>query len=228
MTFLVDIKHAYWQSYRTILRRIDPYPHLNYARKNGYIFVHIPKTAGTSVLNALGIPFRVHADWKVLEASDPVLFRESFKFCFVRNPFDRLVSVYSYLLGGGAGITDAELSELLNASFDTFDKFVSNFLNFHVIHQHPLLRPQYLYVCDLGSRLKVDFVGRYESLDKDFSSIAERLNMPSSLPMLNTSDRKPFSDYYGPETIEKVVSLYLMDFEIFNYPRSIISIGRRE
>src|SRR3954451_16494371 len=76
---------------------------INHERQ--FIFVHIPKTAGTAVSEALGEPRdRKHPSLEMIIRDGlghhPVkkLFRRKiigyFKFAFVRNPWDRAVSLY--------------------------------------------------------------------------------------------------------------------------------------
>ncbi len=214
------LKQGYWRGQRKLQRLRDPFPHLSYARRRGFIFVHIPKTAGTSVLDALDIDFRVHVDWQVLRNFNPELYDRCFKFCFVRNPYDRAVSVYYYLKSGGAGATDEAFSDLINRNYPTFETFVNEYLDAHVIHEHALLRPQYRWVCGFGRECKVDFVGRFENLPEDFSAVAARLGVDAELPRLNTSKRKPYQEYYSATMSARVYQLYRPDFELFEYSRA--------
>lgn len=215
------VKLFIWKMYRIVLRKIDPFPHLRYARKNNYIFIHIPKTAGTSVLNALNIKFRQHLEWSVLEAADPALFRRCYKFCFVRNPYDRLVSVYTYLRDGGAGEVDKNLHELVSKKYDSFDKFVLGYLDKDNIHEHPLLKPQYLFIYGFNRECKVDFIGRFENISSDFEGLTNKLSLEDvHLPKMNASKRAEFSDYYNNEIKEKVYSLYVKDFVVLGYDKN--------
>ena len=83
----------------------------NYKNKNGTlrefekmkcIFVHIPKTGGVSIGDALfenGSPG--HRDVTRYRKIFGRKFWSYYKFAFVRNPFTRLISTYEYLKGGG-------------------------------------------------------------------------------------------------------------------------------
>lgn len=221
MFIRMKIRQFYWKIYRILLRKSDPFPHLQYARKHKFIFIHIPKTAGTSILNALEIKFRHHSNWSVYEAADPKLFRHCYKFCFVRNPYDRIVSVYTYLKGGGAGYVDKEFHKLIVEQYDTFEKFVLEYLNKDVIHEHHLLIPQYLYIYGFNNTCKVDYIGRFENLNNDFSKIAERLSLDIELPKMNASKRKIYQEYYTQQIQEKIHYLYNKDFLILNYNEKI-------
>jgi chondroitin 4-sulfotransferase 11 len=77
--------------------KCDQYPPSFHSKK--CIFVHIPKTAGTSVTDALfGTPRPRHRPLQWYEGMEPELYKEYFKFAFVRNPWDRLVSGYHYVV----------------------------------------------------------------------------------------------------------------------------------
>jgi hypothetical protein len=67
-----------------------------YPNRHRCIFIHIPKTAGASIaLSLFNEPPR-HVHYRDFEIANPDKFRRYFKFAFVRNPWDRLVSSYFY------------------------------------------------------------------------------------------------------------------------------------
>src|SRR5258707_7699115 len=70
------------------------------------IFIHIPKTAGTSLSQALFGRHSRHIPYIEYEKGNPRKFRQYFKFTFVRNPWDRLVSTYFFLKQGGLAPAD--------------------------------------------------------------------------------------------------------------------------
>jgi hypothetical protein len=71
-------------------------------RHHSAIFVHIPKTAGTTVLDFLGAEhvFDTHAPAAIYRQADPKLFERAFKFAFVRNPWDRFASAFHHMKSG--------------------------------------------------------------------------------------------------------------------------------
>lgn len=78
----------------------------HFADRSQCIFIHIPKTAGTSVALTLFGHGSRHVPWFRYQQANPVKYRRYFKFAFVRNPWDRLVSSYFYLQKGGMSEAD--------------------------------------------------------------------------------------------------------------------------
>lgn len=71
--------------------------------QNKFIFFHIPKSAGTSIHYDLKLKYSQMTDDPLppihhVRVEDYLKYNQDkkdyFKFCFVRNPFDRLLSVY--------------------------------------------------------------------------------------------------------------------------------------
>ena len=203
------------------------------------IFVHIPKTAGQSVeqvfLSYLGLdqqsrPALLLREKTEREQGPPRLahltateytehdylsdeqFSEYFSFSFVRNPWSRVKSFYSYL------------------KFDEkmpFEQFVVDELLVQMQGDKYgwFLKPQVNYVLDANGSPLVDFIGRFERLQSDFDTIMQRLGLPrTELPMINSSSifindatRKPSPIKYTPQMIDKVAQLYAQDIAVFEY-----------
>lgn len=203
--------------YRYCLRQLR-YPYDSYTRRYRCIFIHIPKAAGTSVLEALGYRGgRKHTDFTPFLHANPAKFHNYFKFCFVRNPWDRLVSVYEYYRGGGNRTSDAFFRDLIETKFPTFQSFVMEYCNDDTISRTLLLRPQYLFVYNNEMKCMVDFVGRYEEIDSDFEFIRQTIGLKADLGRSNSSRRDGFDSYYDSESHQKVLELYGRDIELFDY-----------
>jgi hypothetical protein len=158
-------------------------------------------------------------------------FESYFKFSFVRNPWDRIVSEYKYR-GYPVKIDfKTYLFKHLPAPGWT-DTYC------HII-------PQYDFLHDEAGKLLVDFVGRYERLQADFDKVCARVGIPpTSLPRVNRSleEARPhtfrevrkqlrraiwsrerehtfahYSEYYDDESREFVGRLFRKDVEAFNY-----------
>lgn len=167
-------------------------------------------------------------------------WRSAYKFCFVRNPYDRAVSSWKHackLLARGVPIakghltrsdprmTANRLSYKLRgrAVFDcsvSFREFLALLSTGRLI-THALWHstPQAVHVMDMDGQVVVDFVGRFENLDSDFRELCRALGMPDDgLPKLNPSARSEWQSYYEEKTRELVAELYRTDFLTFGYP----------
>jgi len=222
------------------------------------IFIHIPKTAGQSIeqvfLDLLRLNWETRAplllrqnDWPELGpphlahliGTDYVkckyltqeIFDDYYKFSFVRNPWDRMVSIYKQL-----------------GYFHRYDfkSFLINIFEQKVWERkYWFVRPQSDFVCNEDGKLLVDFVGRFENLQNDFYDICEKINLPLiELPFINktkkaiTLNRNPgklvkyawyqikgkqiqfhknYQDYYDSESRDLVATIYQSDIELFEY-----------
>jgi len=194
-------------------------PYKSYMHKHKCIFVHIPKSAGTSIVDVLGgdTVSRSHLPAYIYKTADPERYEEYFKFTFVRNPWDRVVSTYEYWKQG-LDQTDGYYKNLLLDRYDTFEKFVMDFLDKDSICLHFMLKPQYLYLYDYRENLLVDFIGKFENIDKDSDEIFKRLGIKNTLKKTNSSKRGNYQEYYTKqELIDKVAELYKRDIELFDY-----------
>ena len=94
------------------------------------IFIHIPKTAGISVTQAL---FGNYADGHTTIKNYkkkflPQTVEKYFKFTFVRNPYDRLYSAYNFLKKGGMNAEDKQWADSNISEYNDFEDFVFNWL----------------------------------------------------------------------------------------------------
>jgi hypothetical protein len=192
-------------------------PYAAYANEHQCIFIHIPKTAGSSIAAALFGVNSSHIRCRTYLDASPRKFREFFKFAFVRNPWDRVVSTYAFLKRGGMNEVDRAWAEEHVAPFPTFDEFVRRKLMEPNVLSWVHFRPQSWFICDDDNRLLVDFLGRYERLETDFKTVAARLGRAVDLPVTNASAHSHFSGYYTPETREIVARAYADDVQTFGY-----------
>ena len=181
------------------------------------VFFHIPKTAGISISNSLfgdvkwghrSVGFyKSHYGEKV--------FNSLYKFCFVRNPYDRLFSAYTFLKEGGINNQDLEFSNSYLQEFASFDEFVLKGLEKEEIMNWVHFKPQYTFVCDENDNIVMDFVGKMENLNADFNAVCKHLNIESELQKLNMSATKK-NDF--SEEVKTMIKLkYQKDFNLF-YP----------
>jgi len=181
------------------------------------IFIHIPKTAGSSIAESLfGVASR-HVPYTEFLRANPKKFQRYFKFAFVRNPWDRLVSTFFFLQRGGLNELDRTWSQRNLAEFDGFEDFVRRGLPRREILSWVHFRPQANYIMSPTGNLMVDYVGRFETLEEDFNVVASRLGVKVDLRRTNSSTHAPFETVYSQETATIVGKIYESDATTFGY-----------
>lgn len=188
--------------------------------KNRCIFVHIPKAAGVSVsVSLLGKPIAhlTALDYQALYGKKE--FSECFKFSFVRNPFSRLISSYEYVQSGGHGPKDEKIVSIVKP-YKSLGDFLMNYLNPARAKALRYFRPQHFFVCDSDDHIMVDYLGRFENLEKDYEYVREKTSVGEPLKKLNITVSKKLSVkeyYFNEKVLQKVISIYKKDFELFGY-----------
>lgn len=191
------------------------------------IFVHIPKTGGMSVSQVLyGEAIPRHASVaQMKEAIGPYRFRKYFSFAFVRNPYSRLVSVYTFIKKGGfSGVPSPWAQEMLDQC-PTFSSFVMDWLNVERMSFKVVFRPQTYFVCEPHQphTPAVDFIGRFEMIEQDWRHVANLTGSNDVLPQNNVSGRgRPWQEFYTESARQKVASLYADDFDVFGYSPDLL------
>ena len=195
-----------------------------------FIFSHIPKCAGTSILNTLreidggttceDINKEPHVSFERYMKQFPGEFDSFYKFCFVRNPFDRCVSLFHYRRKYSKQTTVYKhwpsTHEIENMSF-------KQMVLKHVKNTDP--NTQYLVPgCLDGHWLsdhmleRVNHVGRFERLQHDFNIICDNIGIKRhQLPHDNKTTHKHYTEYYDDTTREIVEKLYKRDIDHFGY-----------
>ena len=180
------------------------------------IFVHIPKTAGSSIrysLKALPLKPRnvgIKRHFKALDVCSRIgeeRFNSSFKFAFVRNPWDRQVSLYHYVLK-----TPVHPFHEQAKALGCFQAFV-----FFVFSRAKPGTSQYSWISDKEGNPIVDFVGRFENLEADFQTLCTKIGISAKLEHINATDHLYYQHYYDDETRDLTARMHSEDIERFGY-----------
>lgn len=183
------------------------------------IYVHIPKCAGmsinTSLYNSPGGGHRALSTYLYL--FDYEDFSNYFKFTFVRNPWDRLVSSYTFLKKGGMNSADNDWFQSNLSKYDDFNVFVQEWLNKENIQSYHHFKPQIDYISDIHNKVSLDFIGRFENLESDFNKVASKLNIQAKLTRVNSTPRGSYRKFYNDKTAEIVGDIYKEDIQMLGY-----------
>ena len=216
------------------------------SHRHGFLFVHVAKTGGTSVRAALSkgrwtdpltwpllltsrmsrltghrIGAKIPRHAGVVAAKEmlpPDCFAQLFKFAFVRNPWDRLVSAYHHFQRERKDVMESEGI----ADFASFVEFILNVAPETTVRGtlvQAMQRPQLESLVGLGGALLVDYVGRYETLEEHFSVVTERIGL-TSLKLPHRRDSKSardYREYYTDRLAEEVGIHFADDIQAFQY-----------
>jgi len=197
---------------------------MNISDKNKCIFIHIPKVAGTSIKQVLGMPGSGHYPWQFYSQNFPDKWNSYRSFTVVRNPWDRLVSAFSYACMETSVWHDSVTAphpdyNLLKGK--AFSEFCEILANHREQLSHESWHPQYIWIAGTQAGkivLAVDEVLHCESLDVEFPALCTSLGIDNAgLPRINTSGHGDYREYYDSRTIAMVERLYADDIRLFNY-----------
>lgn len=179
--------------------------------KHKCIFIHINKCGGTSIDTLFNGKFSGHEKALDYKKSRPKEFNTYFKFTFIRNPWDRVVSFYHYQIKRGWNYYP----------FDEtipFKEFVKNWL-INMPGQTELNTYScYDWISDQNDKLIIDYVGRFENFQEDFNTICDKIGISHlQLPHENKSNHKHYTEYYDEETKQIVAEKYEKDIVYFGY-----------
>ena len=179
-----------------------------------FIFVHINKTGGTSVGNAIGLPVKSHQTARgIIKRLGRDEWDKSFKFTFVRNPWDRIVSLYKYRLKKNrTRIASHQLD------FDQWiEKTIGSQQSRYYYDNPKSFQPQVDWLKDNEGKISIDFIGRFEQLESDFKVVRKELGLQSDLPHLNATSRTPYQTYFSERSFDTVSDWFKEDILTFDY-----------
>ena len=198
----------------------------------GLWFVDVPRTASTSIKSVLTekfgavfgktgnqqgvaqglIPDHTPAD-QLRAAIGDKIWDGLYTFSFVRNPWDRAVSLYLYRTQNNHSLTIPFRDYILSLRLPA--KGPESPFSYHGYHYG-----NWRYVCDERGQLIVDFVGKFENREADLKIVAQQTGIDYQSLLgerIGTSARKPYSDYYDDETRQIIEEHYARDIELFGY-----------
>ena len=147
----------------------------------------------------------------------PEIWNEYFKFSIVRNPWDRVVSLFAWEARNQPALKPARrVYHRLGVPFNEFRETKKLFREF-VAGDWTTNDRFYL----LDGALCVDFVIRYESLAQDFEELCARVGLPAiALPHLKGGLRRAergYTDYYDETSKAIVAERHQQDIRLFGY-----------
>jgi hypothetical protein len=212
------------------------------SESKGFVFIHNPKCAGTSVRESLKKHDtrdnyfwmgeychvlnrhidKAHIILKNLAISYPEIFRlldRFFVFTFVRDPYERFYSsFFEYMKHHRKDIVippdSRKVMEMIN------DFAVANITPNSVVNDFKLRHfpPQHLFVY-IGNKSYVDFVGKVERMAESIKVIEQALRIDNLIVQKKNvmPNRQPVSEIFTQKTRDIIHRVYERDFDLFFY-----------
>jgi hypothetical protein len=139
-------------------------------------------------------------------------WNEYYKFCVVRNPFDKMVSLWWFI----------NSKQEHQYHHNDFARIKTDFSRWCVGHAPDAIdRDKYL----IDGQISMDFIIRYEFLFDGLESVCRQVGYPFQPELLGKfkSDsrliKRPFGDYYDQPAIAAVESAFGWELDHFGYSR---------
>lgn len=190
------------------------------------IFIHIPKTAGTSIEqfirdngsnNLLFIGVRNNRSLQHLTAYElkmmiPYIYKQYYKFSIVRNPYDKLLSEYYWNPSINIGYKNGKSKkDFLKNVIEIVQnkKYFNDIYNDHFI-------PQYNFLF-YKNKLLVNQLFKYEDLEWVSNFLKKKLKIKRNFPYLNKNNIE--KEGWDDDEKEIIYNLYKNDFLYFGYQK---------
>ena len=229
--------HARSQAYNIFCQRVF------ISLKNNYVFVALYKNAHSTILNTLlNIElgqkydiedtkesfFFIHENLPFLNPRHVISFEDfmnkNFTFCFVRNPYSRILSAYLDKIATNVWEFTAPINEALGKdqaekiSFEEFVTFICR-QDFYFIDPH--WSSQYYLSCQ--DTIIYYFIGKFETLEQDLNFVANKIGYILDSFYTNWSPHSSNAtnlenDFFTQKLKKMVQKKFEYDFLAFNYP----------
>jgi len=186
-------------------------------QQNKFIFIHIPRTGGTSIERHFGYNGDRSGDgrkhWNLdqyKESLSSEQFHNYFKFTFIRNPWDTVVSKF---------MDKNWYSSPIQERGGEIGYHSGKNLRYFLTHYQPASHEHGDSFFDYFNPKQIDFIGRYEERVKDLNFISKKIgiHLDNQVQTRVNPDKKHYTEYYDEETKQIVAEKYARDIEYFGY-----------
>jgi hypothetical protein len=207
------------------------------SHQHKFVFIHIPKTGGTSLRvsleEVLNIPVspkslkefssttmdnpiyhmevgdQGHPGFLVLENKYNEVCQDYFKFAFVRNPWSRMFS-----------LTCARLNtKNLDITPESFQTSLKWMFSLNPGGDYDAKQAQTIWVFDKSGNLGVDYIARFENFKDECHYLMKKLGFEFPIYHANKSDSSSldYHHFYNQELVDLVAKKHASDIELFGY-----------
>lgn len=153
----------------------------------------------------------------------PNIYNNYFKFVFVRNPLEWLVSLYHYSLQKDITYLNRFIKRL-----GSFEGYVNYLYDCHLenrtqnIFGHVHWETMADYIFDDQDNCLVDFIGKLENFSDDLRRLSTILDIELEVPHKNKSSHSHYLTEYNSDMVTKAKSIMARDFDLLKYSRNVV------
>lgn len=181
-----------------------------------FIFIHINKTAGSSIKTAIGLTKKNHLTAKEIidtHGVGQVVFRNTYKFTVVRNPWDRVVSQYKYRIK----TNQCNMRDQPIPFKDWVIKVYGKDKDPYYYSNPKMFLPQVEWLKDYNDEIKINKIVRFENLNKEFATVLKDIGINGELPHYNKTKKVDYRESYDEETKSIIEDWFKEDIVQFGY-----------
>ena len=240
--------------------------HIHISEQNSYIYFETPKVACTTVKSILQdledltqgknplkkehsiihnkkiSPLLSPSDIGIEKFSAMLNDDKVFKFCFVRNPYTRVLSAFLNKINQHNGLQNKKISEILKLSGNTkitFLQFLEAVKTQSSVEMDPHWRPQTNQL--FYGLVNYHFIGRFENFNDDLEKVINEISLHchnkhkkdifNNLTYQRRGDKthanSKYNDFYSDNLRNLAFSIYEQDFQCFGYSKDFF-INKKE
>jgi hypothetical protein len=128
-----------------------------------------------------------------------------YKFCFIRNPYDRIISGWYHV-------------NKLNIPFSNYLNLYNRCNDVEFMH---VFMPQVRNIINEKGKLDINFIGQFENLEEDFQKVLKNIGVKDIIhevsKKMNKREHDPFYTYFSQEALNKVNLILKEDFKYLNF-----------
>ena len=199
-TFLADILHTHYGFKKYYIKRPD---HLQFTGK-----IDTSVKCHENFIHGTLMYYKTSPYCNAKMGMTPEKWDEYYKFCFIRNPYDKIISGWNYV-----------------APKISFEQYIQKPKQKSCWDYWHVFMPQVRHIINEKGKIGVDFIGRFEHLEEDFGKVLEKLDLikrPLTETKKNARKHLPYQVYYqNQQILDRVNQLLQEDFTLLQdyYPK---------
>lgn len=189
-TYLADVLHSKYGFKNYYLTRPD---HFQFCKSyDNSIKSHENKLHGTLMY------YKTSPHCNRVMGMTPEKWDSYYKFCFVRNPYDKIISGWNYV----------------NKNKIPFGRYLQRPFQKNSWDYWHVFMPQVRHIINEKGKIGVDFIGKYENLEEDFEKVLQHLQLQKRHKPFKKNSKKhhPYFLYYNQPILTRVNHLLQEDF----------------